>query len=63
MSTSVGMASVTTPTLQKDERRAKAMEEHRRLVKEHRDREGKLRERIIKTQPNSLFSSSIHSRV
>jgi hypothetical protein len=27
-----------------DERRAKAMEEHRRLVKEHRDKENKLRD-------------------
>jgi hypothetical protein len=53
MSTSVGGVSVasagasgTAPTtLAKDERRAKSMEEHRRLVKEHRDREGKLRER------------------
>ena len=29
-----------------DERRAKAMEEHRRLVKEHCEKESKLRDRI-----------------
>lgn len=34
----------TLPGGGNDERRGKAMEEHRRLVKEHREREGKLRE-------------------
>lgn len=48
------MASVETASASKgaslvpsslsDERRAKAMEEHRRLVREHRDKEAKLRE-------------------
>ena len=37
-----------------DERRGKAMEEHRRLVKEHRDKEAKLRERTLSPLPAYL---------
>lgn len=52
MMASVETASVnkgdlpTVPSSLSDERRAKAMEEHRRLVREHREKEAKLRERI-----------------
>lgn len=37
------------PAAMSDDRRAKALEEHRRLVKEHRDKETKLRDCISLT--------------
>ena len=41
-----GPTTMANDTLERstDERRAKALEEHRRLMKEHRDKESKLRE-------------------